>query len=424
MKKFSLGLEAIEFQKDETFNNFVKEFSSLKKKKTFKQTDFKGLEELTFSSFNIKISIEENTVNDSEAAVLKPFWLQINNIIHHEKRKTIYKQLVNEEEFFNNLFNEAKKFRKSNLVDLKTAKISGPISSVTSYMVLSANFIKKFSAEEMAAVYLHEIGHIFTFFESMVKLTTVNMVLNGLCLLAEKRVSLNKEVHIKTSEELLGVPEGSLTLINETTSSKVVATILLDATLSKPKSVSNSYFYDMVSSEQLADQFVSRLGGGRYLIMALDKLNKQTYEKIMPWRFNTLLQRLVMLSIGTFINPIIGVIVLTFILYEFNKMTISVYHTSGYDDEKVRLLRIRNDMSLQLKSPMSDDDKRALILHIEKMDEIIQATKTFEGAYGHIAKFLNLPSLKKKQEIYNLQRDLEDIAFNDLFIKSEKLRLV
>ena len=217
MKKFSLGLEAIEFQKDETFNNFVQQFSILRKKKTFKQSDFKGLEELTFSSFNIKISVQENTFTSSEAAVAKPFWLQINNIIHDEKRKIVYKQLINEEEFFKNAFNEAKLFKQANLIDLKTAKISGPISNVTSYMLLSANIIKKFSAEEMAAVYLHEIGHIFTFFESMVKLTTVNMVLNGLCLLAESRASLNKEIYIKQSEELLGIPEGSLTLINQTT---------------------------------------------------------------------------------------------------------------------------------------------------------------------------------------------------------------
>ena len=91
-----------------------------------------------------------------------------------------------------------------------------------------------------------------------------------------------------------------------------------------------------------------------------------------------------------------------------------------YDHVKIRFKRITNDLVTILKYSKDDQYNRCVIKEIDFIDNLI-ADYVDEM---DISKLIDFILRRKDKNIYHLQRDLEDIAFNDLFIKAEKLRLV
>ena len=272
MKKFSLGLETIDFQKDDTFEQFTALFDDLKKS-NFENTKLvKQIKELTFKRFGINANVKIVTNFWIGTSVELPSF-QLNHGLFSQAIRNFLKGAKDADEDYQRLL-KIKDFKRLNTVDLKNAKVTGIFNELVYAIYVDTEQLRHLDSQECAAIYLHEVGHLFTYFEQMVKITTTNLVLLNVASLTQSSLTYeNKAMVFELADDILEVDHTKINpnLVNN---DKAVATIYLSKIMYQTKSTTGSSWYDNVSTEQMADQFVSRLGGGRFLITGLDKLYK------------------------------------------------------------------------------------------------------------------------------------------------------
>ena len=428
MRKFSLGLEVIDFQKDDIFESLTQLFDTLKKSTFEDAKTIKQIRDLTFRRFGVNVIIKITHKTDFGTSVELPTF-HLNNGLYNQRARDILRTSKDSDEDYKRLL-KLKDFKKQNSVNLKTAKVSGIFSELEYVIYLDTDQLRLLNTQECCAVFLHEVGHLFTFFEHMVRLTTTNLVLLNVSSLAQKNITYeNKIMCFELADELLEVDPSKINpnLVN---SEKAVTTIYLSKISYQTKSTTGSDWYDNVSSEQAADQFVSRLGGGRHLISALDIMGKyygsftqKKHNYILNFGMSIFMTIVPLISLfigGAIIGSLFSVIYIAYCFWLFDYVFFAhSFKVLTYDDEKVRFNRMRNDLVTTLKYSNDDEYKKVIIKEIEFCDKVI------ENYYGQmdVSKIIDFILRRKDKGIYYLQRDLEDIAFNDLFIKAEKLRL-
>ena len=97
-----------------------------------------------------------------------------------------------------------------------------------------------------------------------------------------------------------------------------------------------------------------------------------------------------------------------------------------YDGARVRYLRVREQIIENLKkSKLSKQEVQNTINDLKKINKIVATynSKEYEGLYRKIGYYL-FPSDKKIRDYKDLQRDLEELANNDLFVKARELSLL
>ena len=95
-----------------------------------------------------------------------------------------------------------------------------------------------------------------------------------------------------------------------------------------------------------------------------------------------------------------------------------------YDDLKIRYKRIRNDMVELLKSDtLSKDIIKSTLDNIKFFDSIITETYKYRGLMD---QFMNtfVPSARKADQAIARQQLMEDLSFNELFVKSGELKVL
>ena len=93
-----------------------------------------------------------------------------------------------------------------------------------------------------------------------------------------------------------------------------------------------------------------------------------------------------------------------------------------YDDLKIRYLRIKEQAIERLKDKnLKASDKKQLLEDIEYMQKIIDRTVVFKSIVDRLYNLL--PSNKKIRNDVELQRQLEMLNANDLFIGASKLAI-
>lgn len=445
MKKFSLGLEAIDFQKDDIFDRLVEQFKLLRSTKKLDVQILQKIKDMVLDRFGTNIRI---IYTDGIEFTFIPIPLFIPIVIGNEKiympipfptiaSPKVYIPTANKNHAFltNQVINgidenikNIKFYDTVNTVDLKNAKLSGAFKEMKYDLVMNIRLKTVLTPEEEAAVFLHEIGHIFTFFEHMRSTVTTNLILLNVSMLATSTVTEDeKKTIFKKHVDELNIDPNTFIGLEKANSVEQACVMYLSNKKHKVKSTSGSSMYDTVSAEQSADQFVSRLGGGRHLVTALDKFNRMYFGK-RSILSNIYLEAYKVFGIGMLLyslqaaafGPISILIIANSIYATIKELNTSVL-TFGYDDTNIRLKRIKNDMVTVLKDAKGiDEQKKIIIAQLEQIDKTLNLySKQFSIAHDIINKIFR----NKDYSAYQIQRDLEDLAFNDLFMKAEKLRL-
>jgi hypothetical protein len=92
----------------------------------------------------------------------------------------------------------------------------------------------------------------------------------------------------------------------------------------------------------------------------------------------------------------------------------------------MRYSRVKHQMVQQLKDPNTDpEEKKVLVTYIDEIDPIIKKnlSDTNVKLRNKIAMFFSSEH-KRDFEYMKLQKDLELIGNNDLYVMSEKLKLI
>lgn len=302
-------------------------------------------------------------------------------------------------------------------VDRSTSKVSGLYTTIKRRMAVTAGLIgnKKYSDAGVAAIILHEIGHVFTYYEMLTHSITLNHALDSTtrALLDTEDKQIKTEI-IDAATKYLDVPDLDVsTLVNS--EPKTVAAVLATAVNERQvqRSGMGSPLYDMVQFEQLSDQFAARHNAGRDLVVAMDQMYKDGNSKAYFSKRKFIILEVISVSalllLGAF-YPMLWPAVFTLACLDPNKKI--------YDYDKVRLQRIKEQLVQELKE-RGDVDKKKQVADIAAVDAILDNMNNHVNFHRIVWNAI-VPGAKRKFKQEEFQRQLEELASNDLFVSAAK----
>lgn len=326
-----------------------------------------------------------------------------------------------------------------NTIDLKRAWVTGIFAEVPIRMIFPQSFVygRKLTVKELTAVMLHEIGHAFTVCEYANRVNTTNQVLAGLMRSSIEDAPSVQEIVFKQAGELLFYDEKTFVVAEEITDTQAKFVVILNAVEKRSKSENSTTHYDFVSCEQQADQFAARMGYGRYIVTGLDKAFDNPLDKNAIARHYVgfcevmfpLIKRGITVMSMVALGPQVYLLAATLTVFLFGLMMyqageLNRNHT--YDSTRVRYLRVREDILTRIK-----DKKIAPEMVKELLEDIAAIDKVLDGLLKtETKKYLEIASnyiFKKHRDAHDarqLQRQLEELASNDLYRVAAKLRTV
>lgn len=312
-------------------------------------------------------------------------------------------------------------------VDLKKAKVTGVFEQMQFKLFLPrTNLMKKkvFTAQEVAAVILHEVGHMFTYMEFLTRTVSANQVLAGIVRATDKSVAADKrEIVFIKGAEMLDMTKSQREALFNAKSQKEICCVVLDSAIQKSVSELGTSAYDVNSCEYLADQFATRMGAGRYLVSYLDSLYRDfgitpTGPESM---FVSVVKTVLVVAAHLFFTLMLAGIPTLF-------MVLMIYSEDKqyniYDNDKARFTRIKHQNIERLKdASLSKEQKLDLIQSNDAIDKIAKCYVDELQFIQKAAYFLR-PSYRNAHKFELLQKELESFANNDLFQMSAKLSTV
>jgi len=315
-------------------------------------------------------------------------------------------------------------------VNLKTAKVSGFFADLPTviHIYTPEMIAKKLTDAEIAAILLHEVGHLFVLFEFMNRTVTTNQVMAGISRALDGTVGADQREYIITSaKKSLNLSGLNPKELAKTSNKQVIETVILSETVKQCVSELGSDIYDLNNFEQLADEFAARMGAGQELVTGLDKIMKGfggidgrtglVYILAEACKLMLLVVSITALALGVGVGA--G-------LYGIFLWTIAILSDSlmdpTYDRRGLRFTRIRAQLLQELKDQKLEKDRRLqLIESVSAIDTIIDSRKDRQQLSGIIAGFI-FKSLRKRMDQEKLQSEIEALANNALWLKSAELQ--
>lgn len=383
----------------------------------------KAIEKAVFDRLKLKIKLIPNEL----VAATLPFYSNKNHIFLPDMLRGSLN--IREQDKLLRTFDS-----KKGTVNLEKATVGGIFSEYVhpvyiNFALLVNHF--KMTAPEITAILLHELGHDFYGCYYADRTDTTNQVLASIArrLMGDHESGdidyiyseLNKITDDVTKEQVDKMLNGPRVVAGATWFKIILGVVrsqMLDDT------------YNQTAYEQRADNFASRFGYGKSLILGLDKLSDLDPGKSKSIRVLTNMVYVAsVVALGAVIFGLLATgsvfLGLIFIAYKF--LYLSLFredvqdHT--YDSLKQRYLRVRQDVIDQLKQTTLNKDKvQDLLNAVYVMDDAIKNTVSFRSLGTTVANFLFSGSRKASQSIDD-QQLLEAMASNDLFIQSAELRL-
>ena len=303
-------------------------------------------------------------------------------------------------------------------IDRKKGKVGGVFSKITSKLVFGKHIIThsgKLTVEETAAIILHELGHLYTYYEYLSTTVQTTNILRAVGSDAYGRLPTKERVkllHEVDSAAGIKIPDKELVANG---SSEMISMIVIRESVNKKRSEMNCDYYDVRSYEYLSDQYAARHGAASSLASALNKLGKgvgSIHARGSARHFFTEL--------------------LSFIFYAFGGTTGAVFFVQmlllhacteqRYDSPVERTEKLREQLIAQLRDKEITDDRRKKVLEeIEVIDELLT---TIRNRKSIVEMFWDnvLPYGRRNTATSKLQRNLENLAYNEFYHKSAQLR--
>lgn len=336
-------------------------------------------------------------------------------------------------------------------IDLKNSRVSGYFSKVEVKIVMFSGFLSsRYIVEEFTAVFLHELGHVFTFFEMVGKLAVTNMVLQETANTFSKNNDKVIRIRLLTDiEKRFGHKFESKDELAETGNTEAAVMIVNAAAMDWVRSELGYKYYDGRAAEFMADQFATRHGAGRHLITGLDKAHRGPYggkgeymttSKVVTSNLISFLSAMVTVgfsfaggalkitSIGLSLNPItiLGNLIFSICFRTVLLMVVNAgdeskrrYH---YDGPEARYKAIRRELVTALKDP-SVDKQFAIeqLKSIEIIDEYVANLGKIGKVTDQLAGFM-YDYLNGSYKELKFQRQYEELANNELFVRAAQLK--
>lgn len=292
-------------------------------------------------------------------------------------------------------------------IDLKNAKIKFKETKEDRFNIgiASAFFTSNnFTNEEIAAVILHEVGHIFNTLVQTLNMSITNQIVKDI---VAERYS-DRTLKYRVMQDTTDLKEEDLAI-----------SVLSDKTDVVRKSL-NTKYYDNRLNESMADHFVARHGGGIHLATALSKDGLFLSNDDNRPQLGVI--SLVVFASMAAIFPVTGAAAIVF----GTGMLTAMGRDTRYDNLYDRLTAIRRQtVSLLSKKDLDKEYKKEALNHIAQFDKILKTIPKNilnTGLFAPSVLFFDYMSGKKNN--LNLHKKIENFVNNDLFIAGSQFSVL
>lgn len=424
--QFRPSMEAISYQgKTMLLNELTMAFQTLLEQEKIDELSFAklGLENIVKRNTGLTIEFRLMSEGSPIDAFAVPPILDVNSpLLEMFKRVGMANSLAIHSEGHVKVINYSRDLRGQ--IDLDSGKVSGIFSKIPSSIAIGSGLWEtvKLTPVETAAIVIHEVGHVFSYFETLIQTVTTNAVIGSA--IQSLKSTEDKTIRLKLvfeTAEALGVKlEDPDSLTDVKDGGEIFSAVLLKAMADKrTHSAAGSETYDLRSAEFMADQFTTRQGGGKDLAVALDKtlrFDRSSYGRSTSKHIAIEAVRVACLVLLAIAAPVwTGIIAGLMLVYADPEGRI-------YDDPGERLARIKNDLVQTLKDTSLPKKVRGQLLSdIETIDSVRQDIKDRRSFFNYI--WLAVSSKRRDQFTQmRLQQELEKLVNNDLFIKASQLK--
>lgn len=439
MSDLEIAAEAIDFQKDSFgkklenyFDKLINEInadSTLTKQKLQNSDYPKILHKMIFDRFGIKLNIVFNT--EEECCVF--FTMTNYNNVLRDKEIRI---------FVTGQYDYQKQLNEKGTVDLKNARLGGIFSKNEHDLHLNIFLqINKYlyTVKELAAVVLHEIGHIFTTSEFEDRMESSNQVLSNLSENIKNNGDPKKRIYLlKELSKTLGNTDFYFDELHNANERVILGLGFFKKYIKLVESQLSLDNYDRTSGEQLADNFASRFGYGRNLVTGLDKLYRldKHPDTSSEWHFYIAFREfrktalyLVQIIFNGVIATIVPLaalasIVLSLLLIAYINSKGEFRNRDPYDTLIQRYNRIKAQSTQRIKNgSLNANELKYELESIKQIDGFMADIKPYQSP---LTKFSNYIFSQNKRATDNIlvQQLLEELSHNSLFIKSAEIDLL
>lgn len=418
--------EAIDFQSPEFAEIISKLFDKIIKMKNGKEADASDEAKTLIKTINDYTGLKIDLKFDTQyPPCMMPIHINPDSILGDSVYKSYYTKDANK--IIKDLEENTKTF-----VDLKNAKVGGAFSVVPTkiWMGLSTLKAASLTGKECGAVLTHELGHAFVAYEFAFNTIQTNQILlaNHKALLSGDRKLF--EYTLKVTEKKIGPNSGVFTELKDETDEKIITSVIMSKMSEVRKSELGTSAYDKNTYEAMADNFAIRMGFGRDLVTGLDKILRQYGSPEYSYGTRFMILTIQMSVVGYFMcfGALMGGIVGAFVVGSPLLLLISWAVSDGaessnvYDKLQTRYKRAREQIVNRLKNKNLDQTVvREILNDLKIVDEIIKNSVNYTTPLGVLGNII-FPSNWVLSSRKNVQRLLEELAANDLFIKAAELR--
>lgn len=298
-------------------------------------------------------------------------------------------------------------------IDTNKGIVTGDFSKIKCQINIGIDEINDelYTDEEVASVIIHEVGHLFTYFQYLATVVVgpsiLVMAANALLHEPDRK---KREIILKTAEEKLGIEKTFYKEDYISNPKPGVEVMMLTDYLTCLPAGTLDLFYNHKLAEQLADTFAVKHCGAKHLASALSKYRKYSgMQKNNFWSHLLAETGVLFKLIGVYKTDVIGLL-------------FSRYKAERYDRPNDRYEYMKLMLIDELKTiPVADKELRDQILHeIKSIDDI---NKGFVYRRDVVTFFWDTVGKgKHHRERANREKALERMVYNDLFYKATQLK--
>lgn len=421
MKLLNLGNESIAFQSGDFFRDLTLIVTDLR---TLGRTDdslTKARDRITkciYDHTGIVVRYNEARFGD-DAFILIPAMARGNVLNHHEYAKRL------ETVFHPSILKNYTGLEQKGWIDPATSRVGGEFSKFVYNMYIGPDFIygNHYTAEETAAVVLHEVGHAFTFLQFVADTIIVNNVLlrSYQELTSAKPDMKVKMVLTKAADDLEIKNRDWIQSIEDNEAGAVAFKVLASAVQIEPRRMDNKKYFSQFAAEELADIFAARHGAGRAIISMRSKYSLQGrnygYMRMVAFTVVSMMSALILPQIGIPLAAL-GMLTMMNTAAEHAGNAMNMVDVTSY---KQSATKIRNQFVEQLKSTKDLPKEQVM----ELIDSVVFADRLIQGYKGEfhpdlMTRFFDM-FRREKMDARSSRAytdKLEVLAANDLFVRA------
>lgn len=313
--------------------------------------------------------------------------------------------------------------QRTGTVDIDKGQVSGIFSKVPVKMAITAGLIrgKRYTDYEVAAIILHEIGHLITYFYYMLNSTLGGFISAAVATAAmgakndrERSIIFAKGLRVMGLDDVAIDP-----LLHQTVDQNVdtLQVLYINDTVDKLRSLTGYGLYEMKCCEQLADAFAARFGLAVPLATALEKMHGPSLVKSRGAYYAMMGVEVAAHAFSGVSAPLqtVGIFIASLLLSDDK-------YGGGYDDFNHRIRYLRNHLIENIKTDnLPKDVVNQYVKDIERITKIAESKIQYKGLFT-VLRSIILPWSRRRNKAVELQKSIEEMLYNESYVLAAKFQ--